>query len=154
MNRSTLRIQLAIVGAVVFCTAVFCPAASLAAPVKSWDQARVTGIAEQLVESVDDLYRNEYKAPAESYVPEMGASDGLHGFMDTLRRLQHETRHLADSLKKGAGAKATHGSVNQVAQLNRDLAEYGGKMEFVNPVNDEFAKFEGLIRQLAAYYEG
>ena len=149
MNRSTLRTQLMLVGAVGI---AFCPAVSLAAPVASWDQARVTSIAKDLAKTVDDLYRSEYKAPAESYLGVASGGDAYHQFMDTLRRMQHESRHLAMSLEKGAGAKATTGSVKHIGELSRDLAEYGRMMTFVNPVPAQFAKFEDLIRQLAAYY--
>jgi hypothetical protein len=152
MNRSTSRAQLTLAGAVVFTGIALCHAAALAAPTATWDQARVTGIAEKLAKAVDELYEQEYRAP-ESYVP--GATIGApthHAFMDTLRQLHGETRHLASSLKKGASAEATKGSVKHVKELNDDLAEYRRMMDLENPVVNQFAALEDLIHQLTPYY--
>ena len=151
MNRSTSRTQLALVGAVIFTASVLGYTASWAAPTASWDQGRVSEIAKKLATAVDDLYNEQYKAPGAS-VPSLGSGGAHSEFMDTLRRLQHETRHLASSLEKGASAKSTRGSVKHIKELNDDLAEYGRRIEFVNPVLNQFAAFEDLLRQLAPYY--
>ena len=82
----------------------------------------------------------------------MGGDGSQHEFMDQLRRLQHETRHLATSLEKGSSAKSTIGSVRKIKELNDDLEEYGRNIAFVNPVLNQFAAFEDLIRQLVPYY--
>ena len=152
MNRSTSRAQLTLAGAVVFTGIALCHAAALAAPTAIWDQARVTGIAEKLAKAVDKLYDQEYKAP-ETFAPDAMVGGGAnHEFMDTLRLLQHETRHLASSLKKAASAKATKGSVKRIKELNNDLTEYGRKIELLNPVLNQYAAFEDLINQLTPYY--
>jgi hypothetical protein len=137
---------------VVFTGVVLGPMASSAARETSWDQKRVTGIAEKLVEAVDKLYRDEFQAPGESYLPPLGSNDYYHRFMDTLRRLQHETRHLASALEKGAGREATKGSVDHIGELNRDLVESGKKMAFVHPELVDLASYDDLLGQLAPYY--
>ena len=151
MNRSTSRAQLALVGAVVFTGGVLGCAVFSAAPTSSWDQERVTAIGKKLAKAVDELYNEEYKAPRAS-VPAPGSAGAHYEFMDTLRRLQHETRHLASSLEKGAGAKSTLGSVKHIKELNDDLEEYGRMIAFVNPVLNQIAAFEDLLGQLAPYY--
>jgi hypothetical protein len=152
MNRSTSRAQLTLAGAVVFTGIALCHAAALAAPTATWDQARVTGIAEKLAKAVNKLYDQEYKAPEASLPGAIVGGDAHHEFMDTLRLLQHETRHLASSLKKGASTKATKGSVKRIKELNNDLTEYGRKIELLNPVLNQYAAFEDLINQLTPYY--
>jgi hypothetical protein len=153
MFRSTSRSQCMLVSAVVFTSSVLCPMASPAAPESSWDQKRVTEIAKKIASDVDKLYRAELRAPAESYLPELGNADFYQNFMDTLRRLQHETRHLASALEKGAGRAATTGSVEHIVRLNHELVEYGRGMEFMNPAAEEINSYDELLGQLAPYYE-
>jgi hypothetical protein len=153
MLRSTSRARLGLVGAIAFTVTVLWHATAFAAPTATWDQARVAGIAKQLVKVVDKLYDQEHEAAGATEMPAaLGMSSANHEFADTLRRLQHEARHLAVSLEKGKGAKETKGSVRQIKQLNDDLAMYGRQMEFVNPVLDQFSAVEDQIHQLAPYY--
>jgi hypothetical protein len=119
-----------------------------AEPSAKWDQARVAGIAENLSKAASALYDAEYKAPYGS----RGGMMGGHDFMDALRMLRQETKHLADALSKSASMDATIGSVRRIKELNDDLAEYGKHMPFVNPVMDKVAAFEDLIRQIMPYY--
>jgi hypothetical protein len=152
MSRSSSRAGLTRAVAAVFIGLlglVLPHTASAAAPTATWDQARVTAIAAKLAKSADELYDQEYKAP-NSF--DMGSGGAHSDFMDRLRRLKHETRHLASSLEKGASAKSTRGSVEQIKELNDDLAEYGRKISFENPVLNQTAAFEDLVRQLMPYY--
>ena len=153
MFRSTSRWQCMLVSAVVFTSSVLGPMVSSAAPEASWNQKRVTEIAEKIAVDVDKLYRAEFRAPGESYLPPLGSADFYHNFMDTLRRLQHETRHLASALEKGADREATTGSVEHIARLNQELVKYGRGMEFMNPVGEEINSYDELLGQLAPYYE-
>lgn len=144
-SSSRTSFTLAIVGASV--AVGFWQATALAAPEATWDQARVTEIAKKLAKTVDTLYDQEYKAPEN-----MGEGDTNQDFMDELRRLQDETRHLASSLEKGAVAKHTQGSVEQIKELNDDLTEERERMEMESPVSDPLDAVESLIGQLLPYY--
>lgn len=119
--------------------------------VKKWDQAAVTKIGRQLTLTSYSLYTQAYEAP-ESFGPGMDEDDSPFGFMDELRRVEAEARHLADSLRKGAGMKATKGSVEEIKELNDDLAEDQLRMNLETPVKNDFAAFEKLINQLLPYY--
>lgn len=151
MNRLASLTKSAIATTLAFAGIAWHVTAS-AEPTASWEQARVTGIAENLAKAVDALYDLEYKAPQAFTSGFAGGGNAHHEFMDRLRRLRHETRHLASSLEKGASAQATRGSVRHIKELNDDLARYGRMIEFVNPVLNQFAAFEDLFRQLTPYY--
>ena len=151
MCRSSSRVKLSLAAIAVF-VGVAWHTPVWAAPTTPWDQARVAGIAERLAEAADKLYDQEYKAP-QSYTPgTFGGGNAHHEFMDRLRRLKHETHHLASSLEKGASAKATRGSVEHIEELNDALTEYGRMIESVDPVLNQLAAFESLIRQITPYY--
>ncbi|MBW2270128.1 MAG: hypothetical protein JRH16_16295 [Deltaproteobacteria bacterium] len=116
----------------------------------SWDQERVTALAEKLAKAVKELYDAEYKAP-DSFSGIGGGSE-RHEFMDRLRLIEHESRHLAASLEKGAKAKSTKGSVLRIRELNDDLAMYGRRMALLDPVLANFAAFEDLLDQILPFY--
>lgn len=148
MHRSKARSRLALALTILLAGAFVAGGSSGAEPTATWDQARVTGIAKKLAESTKELYDKQYKAP-ESFA---GAQYEHHDFMDTLRQLEQESRHLAASLGKGADEHGTRGSVERIRELNDDLGVDGRSMEFVNPVLNQFAALEDLIRQLLPYY--
>ena len=154
-SSSGIAVQLTL-GAILAVTIVACsskPPPPMPEPSTAWDQARVSEIAQNLADAVDALYRQEYKSPSSGGMPSaLGAGDAHHEFMDTLRRVHQETRHLADELKEGAGHRATWGSIRHINMLNHDLQEFGKQVDLQNDVLNHYAKVEDLMRQLAPYY--
>lgn len=151
MDQLVSKARWALVVAVLLaCTALGGLTAS-AGEATNWDQERVTALAEKLAEGVKKLYDAEYKAP-NSFMGGIGGGFERHEFMDRLRLLEHESNHLASSLKKGANAKSTTGSVLRIRELNDDLAVYGRRMEMVDPVLANFAAFEDQLNQILPYY--
>ncbi len=154
-SRMASRIKLALVATTILasiaCSHTTAPDPPTA-PSAAWDQSRVTKIAQNLSAAVDKAYEAQYKSPQTTMPSVMGGGDGSHEFMDTLRRLQHETRHLASALEKGASAGQTMGSVKHINELNDDLEEYGRKFDATNSVLNEFAGLEDNFNQLRPYY--
>jgi hypothetical protein len=143
------------VGAIVFSSCLGLIAAlglaSIAqAETAKWNQAKVTALANELSKATRALYDAEYKAPEMGFAA--GGGDAHFGFMDTLRRLEHETKHLASSLQKGADAKSTKGSYLHIHEMLDDLAEERRFMDLLAPVKKDFEQVRTLAGQLMAYY--
>jgi hypothetical protein len=150
MYRSTTFSKVLLISGSLFAATLLLAAASPAAPTANWNQERVTKIAHELHEAVDELYRVEYKSPEVSSGSRGGGTH--YQFMDTLRRMRNETRHLASSLKKGATAESTTGSVKQVKVIFEDLVMFARRIELDNPVLNQFAVMEDLIHRITPYY--
>jgi hypothetical protein len=126
-------------------------ATTSAAEPAAWNQAKVMEIAEKLKQVSRQLYDAEYKAPAA-----FGGTGGENRseLMDTIRRLEHETAHLAGSLENGASRKSTLGSYKQIGELKRDADESARMIPLLEPVQKIFSQMEDLISQLAPSYNG
>jgi hypothetical protein len=116
----------------------------------AWDQARVAEIAAKLPETTERLYTAAYEQGAGGL--QMGPGDSHHEFRDNARLLHSESMHLAAALKKGGGRDETKHAFQRIAEINRDLIEFGRRTFQTNPILNEFAAVEDLIRQLAPYY--
>jgi hypothetical protein len=122
-----------------------------AAELATWDQARVSAIAQKLAKATEKLYATFYKQP----LPGMfGGGPDPHQFKDTVRLMHSESLHFAGELEKGEGRDKTLPVFKRLKELNDDAQEYGREIFLANPSLNRFSGVQDLLRQLAPYYDG
>lgn len=119
------------------------------AKLATWDQARVSAIAQKLAAETEKLYTAYYKQP----LPGGFGGPDSHEFKDTVRLMHTESRHFAGELEKGEGRDKTRPVFKRLNELKRDAEEYGREIFMANPSLNQFSAVEDLLRQLAPYYE-
>jgi len=125
------------------------PGASFAAD-PTWDQGRMTKLAEELYESSSDLYTTLYKD--QGAMGRFGGGDASHDFKDTVRILHSETGHLKAELEKGKGRAETRPVIKRLLELNDDLQVSGQRFDPQDDALGGFAKFEDILHRIAPYY--
>jgi hypothetical protein len=124
------------------------PALGAATP---WDQAKVTALAQDLAKSVNGI--NDALAKLS---PPTVPGTGRRAFFelrDNARRIESETRRLADELAKGKGLDETAGAYKHISMQRRDAAENIRNAGMIP--QDVTAKIEGardLLNELDKYY--
>ena len=121
------------------------------ADVASWDQAKVTAIAKQLVPATQDLYDTFYK----QLPPTVGSGQNreFYRLKQVTRVLKTEARELAGSLEKGEGYEATLPSYESLMELVRDARELGARVFATEDLKQKAAAVRGLLNQLGPYYD-
>jgi hypothetical protein len=119
-------------------------------PAAEWDPARVTSLAEELAEKVDDLYTSVYKSETGR---RLGDSYAVHQLKDRIRLMQHEARHLRGNLRDGKSRKETYPIVQRLGELARDASEFGRQAYLSNQLLTSIADAQDVWRRLQPYYE-
>lgn len=147
MSSATRRVTLA--AAVALALPLSAPAEP--PPARDWDQEAVAGLARKLAEDtkgIREAFRNEPPArevSAESYA--------RYYLLDLLRRIEGETRHLADELAAGRGHDETLPVYSNLLELVREARE---KRLQVQPEGETLRRIEQArahLEQLDPYYD-
>jgi len=118
-----------------------------------WDQAAATQVAAQLPLATEKLYTALYSQGSPAGGTFGGGGDSYHEFKDNVRLMHSESMHLAAELKKGKGQSETKHAYQRIKELNDDAKEYAGQQFSENPVTSGFSIVEGLLDQLASFYD-
>jgi hypothetical protein len=148
MNRSIVGTS---VLASIMALALALPAAPSRAQGASWDQDRVTELANELADVTVELqaaFRREDGSKARFQ------RRARHRFGDALRVARTETRALASSLESGAGRDETWPIVRRLGVTVRDLQEDGRRMAWREPTVSHARRAQELLTQLAPFYAG
>lgn len=126
-------------------------AAPAGAELASWDQARVTAIAQQLVAAADAWEQAVREQPG----GEIGSGDAESefGLGMKARVLREQSQALAGQLAKGEGHDETRNSYRDMAELIDDTEELAQRSELEAPTMDAWAKLVDAQRQIAPYYD-
>ena len=132
-------------------------AISLAAPdaiaqTATWNQERVTAVAEQMAGAVNDL-RSALRRQPDPGLSTM-QSRARHQLRDELRLIENETKHLARRLKDGAGLDETLPVYQRLGQLIRRARENANKQYIQESVRKRIEAARGFWEQLTSYYAG
>ena len=121
------------------------------APTKAWDQAAVTGLAEQLAKQTNELWEQVL------YLPNLGQV-GSGDSADT-SRLQYKTRRireqsmaLSGALQAGKGRQDTQPQVEDLGEQADDLRIIVQRMYVQAPVQQKLAEARATWWQLLPYY--
>jgi len=121
------------------------------AELAAWDQARVTGIAQQLAEACDAWRLALRQQPA----AQLGSGVALDefGLGQKNQVLSEQARALADQLTKGKGYEQTRGLYRAIKELGDDIEVQAQQAELDEPTLDAWARVADLMRQIAPYYD-
>lgn len=147
--RSTLTTKfLSLALALVGITWLSVPAA---AELAKWDQARVTGIAQQLAAACDSFDQTVQKQPGGSMGS--GSAGAVVGMQDESRALREQSLALADHLKAGKGYDVTRNAYRSLKEVVDDIAQQAQQSPLDEPTMDSWAKVMDLLRQIEPYYD-
>lgn len=116
----------------------------------TWDQKRVTSIAQQLAVAVGELRETVRKQPAITNSPQRKVR---YQAIDDLRTMKQVCDNLARDLKAGKGRDETYPTYQRIQTIRRDLDEHGRKADVKMDTLNSYAKTSDLLRQIAPYYE-
>lgn len=126
-------------------------AAGVRAELATWDQARVTAIAQDLFKAADAWEQAVREQPG----GEIGSGDAApeFGIGMKARVLREQSEALAGHLAKGAGYDKTHDYYRSLKEIVDDTEELAQRSELDEPTMDAWAKVVDLQRQIAPYYD-
>jgi hypothetical protein len=117
-----------------------------------WDQAKVTEIAEQLADAVNQVHRSVVRTSTGSQVGSGQASSALR-LKDRVRIARNESRHLAKVLQDGKGKDETVNVWKRLMSTVRDAREIGRTMFLEAPTQQKIARANEILDQLTPFYE-
>ena len=129
------------------CLSFALSAAPAAAELATWDQTRVTGLAQQLAQACDAWEQAVREQPG------AGAEASEFGLGMKARGLQEQSQALAGHLAKGEGHDETRNYYRSLKELIDDTEEMAQRSELDEPTMDAWAKVDDLQRQVAPYYD-
>ena len=130
---------------------LFTPATALAAPLE-WDQEKVTRLANDLSESLGDVYVQARAVDP----PLVGKTrESFFRALDDLRVLKNSVRHLARRLQAGAGYDETLPIYRRVQLMRRRVASEGRRTAGALPADllEKVEEAGARLDTLSAYYE-
>jgi len=151
MMRSSFRVSgLLALGSLAVGLGLF-GAAGVRAELATWDQARVTAIAQDLFKAADAWEQAVREQPG----GEIGSGDAApeFGIGMKARVLREQSEALAGHLAKGEGYDKTHDYYRSLKEIVDDTEELAQRSELDEPTMDAWAKVVDLQRQIAPYYD-
>lgn len=144
-------IQMRRVKSLALCAALLLGWASgpASAESESWDQQKVTAIAQELADAVKDLKDVVRQNPDQVSGSQRRAQ---YAAREDLRLLSNTTKHLALELEKGEGREATLPIYRRVQTLRRDAEEDGRKAMIQAPTMERISIAKEILARLAPYY--
>jgi len=136
---------------ILACVTVAAAVSDARAELAAWDQAKVTALSKQLVDSAGALNDTFYKQP----VPTAGSaqSRGYARLKDQVRQIQRGAKSLNAKLGKQGDREATLKSYQSLMQAV-DAARDEAKGVFTgNDVAGKAAAVRGVLNQLGPYYD-
>lgn len=100
-----------------------------------WDQARATGIAQQLASACDDFEQAVRKQPGIDQVGAGSAGEGF-GLGQQARMLREQSQALAGHLAKGKGHDDTRNEWRSLKEVADDVEESAQRSELDAPCYD------------------
>ena len=121
------------------------------APTKTWDQAAVTGLAEQLAKQTNEVWEQVL------YLPNLGqVGTGDSADTDRLqyktRRIREQSMALSGALQAGQGRKETRLQVEDLGEQADDLRIIVQRMYVQEPVQKKLVEARATWWQLLPYY--
>ena len=122
---------------------------SASAESATWDQEKVTAIAQELAIAVKDLRGIVRQNPDQIGAPQRRAQ---YAAREDLRLLQNTAQHLAQALEVGEGREETFPVYRRLQALRRDAEEDGRKAMIQTSTMEKIAVAEEILARLGPYY--
>lgn len=145
----TLGSKLGLFGLAVFVAALFAPSAG--AELASWDQNRVTAIAQQLPAASEAWLQALRDQPGGGIGS--GSAEAGTGLVQKAQVLHEQSTALAGHLSAGQGYEKTRNLYRSLKELIDDTEVQAQRAELDQPTLDAWAKITDLQRQIAPYYD-
>lgn len=121
------------------------------AELAAWDQAKVAGLAKELVAASESLYDTFYKQPTQNIGS--GQAAAFQRLKQKVRRIKTEARQLSDDLAKGDGREETTPSYEDLMQTVRDAREEARGVFSGQDVVAKATAARDVLNQLGPYYD-
>ncbi|MDJ0785671.1 MAG: hypothetical protein QNK05_02615 [Myxococcota bacterium] len=125
-------------------------AASASEPA-TWDQARVTQYAEELVAACSELDGSLAARP--TYVTQVNQR-AFYQARDDIRVMNSSAKRLLARLKDGEGRDETHPIYKRISLLRNSAAEEGRKAAIPEDIMAKATAVGGALLKIRPYYEG
>ena len=122
-----------------------------AAGLATWDQARVTSIAQDLAKACEGWWTATRQQGGDT----VGSGDAMdaNSIGNKARVLQEMSASLANHLKEGWGHDKTADLYRSLKEVVDDTEQAAQRAELDEPTMDAWAKVADAVRQIAPYYD-
>lgn len=145
----TVSPKLGLLGLAAFVTTL--SASPATAELATWDQARVTKVAQELAAASDAWQQAVRRQPGEQIGS--GAAQQEFGLVQKAQLLKEQSQALAGHLAKGKGHDETRNYYRSLKEVVDDIEVQAQQAELDEPTMDAWAKVADLLRQIAPYYD-
>jgi hypothetical protein len=121
------------------------------AELATWDQARVTEAATELVTATEALYETFRQQPPPNLASMQ--ANAYHELKQFVRLLRVEARQLAQSLEDGEGREQTLPIYQNLMQLARSARDHAARVFVARDVGERAAGVRTVLNQLGPYYD-
>jgi hypothetical protein len=124
------------------------PTAALA-ELATWDQARVTQIAEEFAGAMKELRKEMQAAPP---ITDPSRQRALYVALDDIRIMTNSSTLLANKLKAGEGREETFAQWRRLDMVRRDFEENARKADIEDAIMAKILTAGELLIRLTPYY--
>lgn len=117
-----------------------------------WDQAKVTGIAQELSIAANDWWQAVRDEGDDQDFVGSGDSEIYDSMMRESRVLFEQSEGLAGNLKGGKGRAETLDMYKSLKEIRDDMVEDQERSFLEDPTIAAWKKWEGLFAQITPYY--
>ncbi len=128
------------------------PAPSAIAESGTWDQARVSLLANQLAEHVKALRTATRKEPQVISASNASKQRATAVYLDTLKKLDRASAKLARQLSAGETREQTVGTARRIDSLLRDAEEHGRKLFATDWTKKHMEPIASVVTELSTFY--
>ena len=116
-------------------------------PTQQWNQAAVTTLAGELVSRVENAH-----ATANKETVQLDQMESISSYLDNLRRLERQCRHLQAELQAGKGYPETLWIYNEIKLFYRVVQNSPSWHMIEDDLGGTEASVAAVLRQLDGYY--
>jgi hypothetical protein len=117
---------------------------------RAWEQDRLTELAEQFAEAASEV-RTELHRQGSQSVASMQAR-AHHEFVDQVRLVTREAKHLASELKAGRSHDGTFPVYRRIQSLIRSAQTNARKLFVQAPVQEKIDAARAILDQIEPFY--
>ena len=118
---------------------------------EKWDQAALTELSSELVESVKDLRDSARRQPPSTVAS--GQSRARHRLIDLLRLIEQECKALHDALAAGESHDQTISIFERIEEMRIRAAEQARRMFLPEQTMDKIKAARGVLEKIRPYYD-
>ena len=116
-------------------------------PTQKWNQAEVTTLANELVSRVENAY-----ATANKKTVQVDQMEPVSSYLENLRILERQCRHLQADLQAGKGYSETLWIYEEIKQFHRSVRNSPSWSMIEDDLGAAEASVAAVLRQLDGYY--